>query len=35
VRGVEKWSYGHQCAPTLQLHAIQELWELFSDEDSV
>jgi hypothetical protein len=27
----EKWSYGHKCA-TLQLHAIQELWDLMSEE---
>jgi hypothetical protein len=32
-RCAEKWSYGHKCAPTVQLHAIQELWEMFSDED--
>lgn len=29
---VEKWSYGHQCASTVQLHAIQELWELLPEE---
>jgi hypothetical protein len=25
----EKWSYGHRCASIVQLHAMQELWELF------
>jgi hypothetical protein len=31
----EKWNKDHKCAPTVQLHAIQELWDLFqSDDDS-
>jgi hypothetical protein len=30
-RCVEKWSYDHKCASTVQLHAIQELWQLFPD----
>ena len=29
---VEKWSYGHQCAITIQLHAIEEVWKLLSTE---
>jgi hypothetical protein len=29
----EKWSYGHQCSSTVQLHAIQEFWDLFQDEE--
>jgi hypothetical protein len=28
----EKWSYGHQCAITIQLHAIEEVWKLLSTE---
>jgi hypothetical protein len=28
----EKWHYGHKCSPTVQLHVVQELWELI-DED--
>jgi hypothetical protein len=31
----EKWSYGHKCAATLQLHAILELWELFPDNGPI
>jgi hypothetical protein len=27
----EKWTYGHKCAATLQLHVMQELLELFAD----
>jgi hypothetical protein len=39
VRGLcdhcaEKWVHGHKCAPTIQLQAIQELMELFSDDGS-
>jgi hypothetical protein len=33
-RCAEKWAYDHKCSPTVQLHAIQELWELFPDEAS-
>jgi hypothetical protein len=25
----ERWSREHKCAPMVQLHAVQELWELF------
>jgi hypothetical protein len=25
---VEKWFRGHKCAATVQLHVVQELWEL-------
>jgi hypothetical protein len=28
-----KWSYDHKCATTVQLHAIQELWDLFPEEE--
>jgi hypothetical protein len=31
-RCAEKWSYGHQCVSTVQLHAIQELWELLPED---
>lgn len=30
----EKWSKDHRCSPTVQLHAVQELWELFQLEDA-
>jgi hypothetical protein len=31
----EKWTKEHRCAPTVQLHAVQHLWELFQlDDDS-
>jgi hypothetical protein len=33
-RCVEKWMLGHKCAPTVQLHVMQELWELLYEEDS-
>jgi hypothetical protein len=33
-RCAEKWSYGHKCTATVQLHAIQEMWELMSDEEA-
>lgn len=26
----EKWVKGHKCAPTVQLHAVQELWDMLS-----
>jgi hypothetical protein len=29
----EKWVFGHKCAASVQLHAIQELWELLPEED--
>jgi hypothetical protein len=25
----EKWFHGHKCAPTIPLHAMQEVWDLF------
>lgn len=31
---VQKWHKGHTCAPTVQLQAIQEVWELFQMEES-
>lgn len=32
-RCVEKWVHGHKCAATIQLHAIQEMRELFNVEE--
>ena len=29
----EKWQCDHSCAPTVQVHMVQELWELFQLED--
>jgi hypothetical protein len=29
----EKWSRDHSCAAPVQLHVVQELWELFQLED--
>jgi hypothetical protein len=34
VIGAEKWVYGHKCSSTVQLHAIQELLELFPEDCS-
>jgi hypothetical protein len=34
-RCAERWTYGHQCASTVQLHVIQELWELLPEEDQL
>jgi hypothetical protein len=31
----ERWTYGHQCASIVQLHVIQELWELLPEEDQL
>jgi hypothetical protein len=31
---VEKWMFDHKCAPPVQLHVIQEMWELFSDDEN-
>jgi hypothetical protein len=28
----EKWVYGHKCAPRLQLHVLQKLWDLFLED---
>jgi hypothetical protein len=33
-RRAEKWVPGHHCAPTVQLHAIQEMWDLLSDDEA-
>jgi hypothetical protein len=30
----EKWKFGHKCAPTVQLQVIQEMWELFLDNEN-
>ena len=32
-RCAEKWSYGHKCASSVQLHALEEIWELISDDE--
>jgi hypothetical protein len=29
----KKWAKDHRCSPTVQLHAVQQLWELFQLED--
>jgi hypothetical protein len=34
-RCAKKWTYGHKCAPMVQLHALQELYELFPDEETI
>jgi hypothetical protein len=34
-RCAEKWVPGHRCSESVQLHAIQEVWDLFSDETQV
>ena len=31
----EKWSRDHSCAATVQLHMVQELWELFQLDDDL
>jgi hypothetical protein len=28
----KKWSYGHKCVATAQLYAMEEVWELLSEE---
>lgn len=30
----ERWSRDHKCGPTVQLHVMEELWELLESEDS-
>jgi hypothetical protein len=30
----EKWTFDHKCAPPVQLHVIQEMWELFFDDEN-
>jgi hypothetical protein len=32
-RCAKKWVHDHKCAPTEQLQVIQEMWELFPDEE--
>lgn len=32
-RCAEKWVRGHKCAPTVQLHAIQEIWDMLCMDD--
>jgi hypothetical protein len=32
-RCAEKWTFGHKCANTIQLHVIQEMLDLFTDAD--
>ncbi|XP_066339869.1 uncharacterized protein [Miscanthus floridulus] len=31
----EKWSKDHKCSPQVQLHIVQELWDLLPDDDQV
>jgi hypothetical protein len=31
MRCGEKWHQGHKCSPALQLHALQEVWDLCED----
>lgn len=31
---VEKWSHDHKCPPNVQLHAMQEMWELFQGDEA-
>lgn len=30
----DKWAPSHKCSPTVQLHVVQEMWELFQLEES-
>lgn len=30
-RCAEKWSPGHRCSPTVQLHVLEEMWQLLED----
>jgi hypothetical protein len=32
-RCVERWTYGHKCTRIVQLHVIQELWDLFPNDE--
>lgn len=34
-RCAEKWFPGHKCASTVQLHAIEEVWDLLAVPESV
>jgi hypothetical protein len=34
-RCAEKLSYGHQCSSTVQLHVIQEFWDMFQEDESL
>lgn len=27
----EKWTSGHRCSPTVQLHVLEEIWQLFDN----
>jgi len=31
----EKWSRDHRCSEQIQLHALQEIWDLYQSDDSV
>lgn len=33
-RCADKWVPGHRCAPIVQLHSLQELWELIEEDSS-
>jgi hypothetical protein len=33
-RCADKWVLGHRCAPIVQLHALEELWELIEEKPS-
>jgi hypothetical protein len=33
-RCAKKWSYGHKCVSSVQLHALEEVWDLLSDEEA-
>jgi hypothetical protein len=33
-RCAEKWVPGHRCSKFVQLHTIQEVWDLFSDDET-
>jgi len=33
VKCAEKWSRGHQCPESIQLHVLQEVWDLFQVEE--
>lgn len=30
----EKWQKGHKCSAAVQLHAVQELWDIYQPEDT-
>jgi hypothetical protein len=33
-RCAKKWVSGHRCSESVQLHAIQEVWDFFSDDET-